>query len=85
MGKSWGRKIDAPDWSALIELAFFTEKCRGIAAQDPEVDIGELLTDHGGNYACKPTKLNHQVGPALIEQLPESLSGRALRGGDAVA
>ena len=57
-GKDRRDEIYAPDWAAFIKLALFPEEGRCIATKDPDVGVGGLLADHGGNDARDATELN---------------------------
>jgi hypothetical protein len=50
--------FDAPDRTALVQLAFFANECRSSAFEDPNVVVGGLLADDRGNHPGEAPELN---------------------------
>ena len=57
-GKRRADLFDAPDRTVLVKLAFFANECRCSAFEDPNVVVGGLLADDGGNHSGEAAELN---------------------------
>jgi hypothetical protein len=50
--------FDAPDRTALIQLAFFANECGSSAFENPDVVVGGLLSDDRGNHPGEAPEFN---------------------------
>jgi hypothetical protein len=58
LGKGRRDWLDAPDRAPFVELTFFLGEGWSLAAKDPDVDVGELLAEDGGEDAGNSAKLD---------------------------
>jgi hypothetical protein len=46
--------FDTPDRAPLVELSLLANECRSGAFENPDVVVGGLLADHGGDHSGQP-------------------------------
>ena len=56
--KDGSGELNTPDRAALIELALFSDECGRVTAEDPDVDVGELLADNRSDEAGDAAELD---------------------------
>lgn len=52
MGERGADLFDTPDRPTLVELTLFTNERRSSSPENPDVVVGGLLADDGGEYPC---------------------------------
>jgi hypothetical protein len=60
MGKRGADLLDPPDRPTLIELTLFANERRSSPRENPDVVVGGLLADHGGNYPGEAAEFDVQ-------------------------